>query len=54
MFCNTFGISEKRIRTVFNLVTDTGATMLDGRGRHDNHKTAEARELVVMEHIKLC
>ena len=40
MFFNTVGTNVKRIHTVLN-VTDTGAPLLDGRGRHGNHKIYE-------------
>ncbi|XP_057305163.1 uncharacterized protein LOC130642101 [Hydractinia symbiolongicarpus] len=51
MFLNTLGINKKRVRTVLSNVTDTGAPLVDGRGRHKNHKTSEEREKLVIEHI---
>ena len=52
MFLNTLGISEKRIRTALANVTDTGAPILETRGRHGNHKTSQEREETVIKHIK--
>ena len=52
MFLNTFTIDEKRVRTILKNITETGATKVDGRGRHGNHKTAEVNEELVMQHIQ--
>ena len=53
MFLNTLGINEKRVRNILNNITATGAPLVDGRGRHRNHKTCKDREETVMNHIKL-
>lgn len=53
MFLNTLSINEKRVRTVLNNTTATGAPLVDGRGKHGNHRTCEEREKLVMDHIKL-
>ena len=51
MFLNTFSIDEKRLRTILNNRTETGAPFRDMRGRHDNHVRNGEREKPVMEHI---
>lgn len=52
MFLNTFSIDEKRVRTVLQNKTETGAPIIDGRGRHGKHKTCQEREDIIMKHIK--